>query len=90
MLQGYQKEPEAAALRRLLGFSAAGYLLKMIEDIKGCQSEVKARKSDKRLQSYGHLKICMVSDPYLQGADAYSLPCRLLLGKVLTTLYHEY
>ncbi len=32
-IQGCQKEPATAALRRLLGVSAAGYLLEMIEDI---------------------------------------------------------
>ncbi len=68
--QGCQKEL-ATALQWLLGVSAASYL-------------VKASKSDKRLRSYGHLKICMVSDhfglymdvfmqaPTCHHADAYS------------------
>ncbi len=73
--QGCQKEPAAATL-----------LWKMIEDIKGCQPEVKASKSDKWLRSYDHFKICMVSDPYWQGTDAYSSPRRRLLRKFLTTL----
>ena len=60
------------ALQRLLGVSAAGYLGEMIDEIKSCQLEVKASKSDKWLRSYDHLcnrvallhlKICMVSDP---------------------------
>ncbi len=59
--QGCQKEL-AAVLRWLLGVSATGYLYIVIEEIKSCQPEVKASKSDKRLRSYGHLKICMVSD----------------------------
>ena len=62
--QGCQTELAAATLRRLLGVSAAGYLLEMIEDIKSCQPEVKASKSDKQLRSYTHLKIRMVSDPH--------------------------
>ena len=53
----------SAALRQLLGVSATGYLWEMIEEIKSCQPEVKASTSDKWLQSYGHLKIYMVSDP---------------------------
>ncbi len=81
-MQGCQKEP-AAALRGLLG---AGYLVEMIEGIKSCQPEVKASKSDKRLQSYGHLKICMVFDPYRGGADPYSSPRWRLLENFLTTL----
>ena len=59
--QGCQKEL-AAALRRLLGVCTAGYLMEMIEEIKSCQPEVKASKSDQRLRNYSHLKICMVSD----------------------------
>ena len=61
-MQGCQKEPAGAALRRLLGLSAAGYLYKIIEDIKSCQPEVEASKLDKRLRSDCNLKICMVSD----------------------------
>ncbi len=60
-MQGCQKETVAATLRQLLGVPAAGYLWEMIEDIKGCQPEVKASKSDKWLRSYGHLMICIVS-----------------------------
>ncbi len=86
-LQGCQKEPAAAVLRRLLGVSAAGYLLGIIEDIKSCQAEVKASKSDKRLRSYDHLKICMVSYPCWRGADTYSSPRRRLLGNFLTTVH---
>ena len=63
--QGCQKEPEAAALRRLLGVLAAGYLWEMVEEIKSCQPEVKASESDQRLRSYSQLKICMVSGPCL-------------------------
>ncbi len=84
-VKGFQKEP-AAALQWLLGVSAAGYLWEIIEDIKSCQPEVKASKSDKRLRSYGHLQIRIVSDPRWRGADAYSSPCRRLLGNSLTTL----
>ena len=36
----------------------SGYWGQMIEDIKSCQPEVEASQSDKRLQSYGWLKIC--------------------------------
>ncbi len=36
------------------------YYSKMIEGIKTNQAEGKASKSDKRLQSYGHLKFCMI------------------------------
>ncbi len=36
----------------------SGYWVQMIEDIKSCQPEVEASQSDKRLQSYGWLKIC--------------------------------
>ena len=85
-------------MRRLLVVSATGYLGEMIEEINSCQLKVKASKSDKQLRSYGHLKICMVSDPFwvhigvsltfsIEGAGAYSLPLRRLLGKILTTLY---
>ncbi len=35
-----------------------GYVYKMIEGIKAYKSEVKASKSDKQLQSYGHSKFC--------------------------------
>ena len=35
-----------AALQRLLGVSFPGYLLEMAEEIKRCQPEVKASKSD--------------------------------------------
>ncbi len=74
-------------LRRFPGLSKrGGYLWKMIEDIKGCQQEVKASKSDKRWRSYGNLKICVVSDPYWQGADAYSSERRCLLRKFSTAL----
>ncbi len=38
-----------------------GYLHEMIEEIKRYKPEVKASKSDKRLQSYGHSKFCMFS-----------------------------
>ncbi len=38
-----------------------GYLYKMIEGIKSYKPEVKASKSDKRWQSYGHSKFCMFS-----------------------------
>ena len=62
LVQGCQKEP-SVAMRQLLGVSATGYLWEMIGEIKSCQPEVKASTSDKRLRSYGHLKICMVSDP---------------------------
>ncbi len=82
--QGCQKEPEAAALRWLLGVSTAGYLYKKIEEIKSCQPEVKASKLDEQLRSYGNLKSCMGSDhfgvymnvcmqaPTCRRADAYS------------------
>ncbi len=36
----------------------SGYWAQMIEDTKGCKPEVEASQSDKRLQSYGWLKIC--------------------------------
>ncbi len=36
-------------------------LWEMIEGIKSNQSEVKTSKSDKQLQSYGHLKFCLIS-----------------------------
>ncbi len=36
----------------------SGYWGQMKEDIKSCQPEVEASQSDKRLQSYGWLKIC--------------------------------
>ncbi len=39
----------------------AGYLHKMIEEIKTSKPEVKAGKLDKRLRSYGHSKFCMFS-----------------------------
>ena len=35
----------------------SGHGSQVIEDIKSSQPEVKASKSDKVLQSYGHLKI---------------------------------
>ncbi len=57
-----------------------GYLHKIIEGIKTYKPEVKASKSDKRLQSYGHSKFCMFS---------YSFPpayeqCSRLLGAAQT------
>ncbi len=55
--QGCQKEPTAAAMRRLLGV----YAYEMIEGIKTYKPEVKASKSDKRLRSYGHSKFCTIS-----------------------------
>ncbi len=36
------------------------YYSKMIEVLKTNKPEVKASKSDQRLQSYGHLKFCMI------------------------------
>ena len=44
-----------------------GYQSKLIEDIKTNQPEVKASKSDKRLQSYGHLKFCMIFNIFYLG-----------------------
>ncbi len=38
-----------------------GYLHETIEEIKSYKPEVKASKSDKWLQSYGHSKFCMFS-----------------------------
>ncbi len=68
----------------------------MIEEIKSSQPEVKASKSEQRLRSYGHLKICLVSQEFWvymdvfdignKGADAYLLPRSRLLLKFLTTL----
>ncbi len=43
-----------------------GLWCQMIQDIKSCQREVKASKSDKQLQSYGHLKI-----PITRGAKMH-------------------
>ncbi len=41
----------------------SGCMCQVIEDIKGCYPEVKARsKSDKRLRSCGHLKITIKND----------------------------
>ncbi len=76
-MQGCQKEPAAAALRRLLGVSC--YLLEMIEDIRSCQPEVKASKLDNWLRSYGHLRfswfLALVEEalmPTHRHADTYS------------------
>ncbi len=69
------KEPAAAAMQRLLWVyaSATGIL---IEGIKGYKPEVKASKSDKRLQSYGHLKFCRFSYSFSLGYKR----CRHLLN----------
>ncbi len=78
-----------------------GQCREMIEEIKSCLPEVKASKSDKWFRSYGHLKICMVSEPCLvhigvslrlttEGAGAYSSPHRPLLEKILTTLFRAW
>ncbi len=48
----------------------------MIEDIKTNQPEVKASKSDKQLQSYGHLKICMVFHGFYLGLELVQPPSR--------------
>ncbi len=61
-MHGCKKEPVALVLLWLLGVSAAGYLYKMVEEIKRCRPEVKASKLVIQLRSCGHLKICMVSD----------------------------
>ena len=45
----------------------------MIEDTKSSQSEVKASKSDKRLRSYGHLKICIVSHQFWVNVDVFDM-----------------
>ena len=68
----------------------------MIEEIKSSQPEVKASKSDQRLRSYGHLKICIIFQEFWvymdvfdignKGADAYLSPRSRLLLKFLTTL----
>ena len=50
----------------------AGYLLEKIEDIRSCQSEVKASKSDKWLRNYGHLKIEEAQTPTHCHTGAYS------------------
>ena len=71
-MQGCQKGP-AAALRRLLRAPAAGYYKEMIEEIKSSQPKVKASKSDKLLQSYGHLKICIISHQFWVYIDVLDL-----------------
>ncbi len=59
-LQGCQKEAAATVFRRLLGGLCDAYYSKMIKAIETNQPEVKASKSHKRLQGYGHLKFCMI------------------------------
>ncbi len=69
----------------------------MIEEIKSCQSEVKESKSDKRLevtaiQRFAYFLSLMVYMGLsltltIERAGPYSLPCRCLLEKCLTTLH---
>ena len=73
-------------------------LWKIIEDVKSWQPKGKASILDKRLLSYGHFKICMISDPWwfnmecmsltlaIQGAGAYSPLHSRLVEIFLTTL----
>ena len=62
---GFSKRAAAGSTATVTRVPAAGYLCKMVEEIRSCYPEVKASKSDQRLRSYSHLKICLVSDPCL-------------------------
>ena len=62
----------------------------MIQEIKRSQPEVEASKSDKRLRSYGRLKICIISHQFWVYIDALDLDnkrCRhLIVAMQPTTL----
>ncbi len=60
-------------MRRLLRAPAAGYYKEMIEEIRSSQPEVEASKSEKRLLSYGHLKICIISHQFWVYIDVFVL-----------------
>ena len=51
-------------------------LWETIEEINSCKPEVKASKLDKRMPSYGHSKICMVSAPCWAYMDAFDIENR--------------
>ncbi len=66
-----------------------GSLYGLIEGIKSYKPEVKACKSDKRLQSYGHSKVECIHVNFLllmSSAAAYLTLRRRLLLKILTSL----
>ena len=70
---GMSKRGDGGSIATVTRGLCDAYYSKMMEGFKTNKLEVKANKLDKRLQSYGHLKFCMIFHRFylsLTAADA--------------------
>ncbi len=89
-----QIKPDAVAwgLTVVMGLWS-GYRCQVIEDFKSCYPEVKASKSDKRLRSYSHLKICHQKNQKFSGVGPPDPPPPLTVmspADLVATAYGEW